>query len=186
MTYATARLAGESLTFSGGDFGPVYCSGWQWNRPGSHAIFGIMDTETSAAITALAETMKAGFARMDARFGAGDARFAGLEGRMEAGFARVDHLIELQQAQHVEFRNEFSELRAEVRGLRNRVDALTARVGGLEHEVSQLRDYVTREVAEIRLELRRLRQRADQTDELLREIAELTVRVDGLERRQAD
>jgi ubiquinone biosynthesis protein UbiJ len=66
------------------------------------------------------------------------------------------------------------------------MDALTERVGGLEHEVAQLRDYITREIAEIRLELRDLRDRAEQTDELRREIAELSVRVDRLERRQSD
>jgi ubiquinone biosynthesis protein UbiJ len=49
-----------------------------------------------------------------------------------------------------------------------------------------LRDYVTREIAEIRLELRELRAQSNQTDKLRREIAELTVRVDRLERRQRD
>jgi hypothetical protein len=45
---------------------------------------------------------------------------------------------------------------------------------------------VTREFAEIRLELRHLRGKSVQTDELRREIDELTVRVDRLERRQQD
>ena len=49
-----------------------------------------MGTETSAAIAALGETVKAGFARMEA-----------MGARMDAGFARADHFFELQQAQHV-------------------------------------------------------------------------------------
>jgi hypothetical protein len=49
-----------------------------------------------------------------------------------------------------------------------------------------LRDYVAREFAGIRLDLRVLRERPGQTDELRREIAELTVRVDRLEQRQSD
>jgi predicted nucleic acid-binding Zn-ribbon protein len=120
-----------------------------------------MDTETRAAITALGETMSAGFARMDRYF-------------------------ELNQAQFLELRGEVAELRTEVRELRERMDALTERVARLEHEVAQLRDYVTREIAAIRLELRELRGRSDQTDELRREIAELTVRVDAHERRRSD
>jgi predicted RNase H-like nuclease (RuvC/YqgF family) len=83
--------------------------------------------------------------------------------------ARMDHYFELQQKQFLE--------------LRERVDALTERVAGLEHEVAQLRDYVTHEISEIRLELRQLRARSDQSDELRREIVELSVRVDRLERR---
>jgi predicted RNase H-like nuclease (RuvC/YqgF family) len=172
-------------------------SGWSaswpdplWNRPQGHAIFETMDTETRAAIAALGETMHAGFARM--------------ESRMDAGFARTDRFFELQQAQHLEWRDELrgevGELRGDVGGLRGevgglrgevraltaRVDALTERVGGLEHEVSQLRDFVTREIAEIRLDLRELTERPGQTAELRREVAELTVRVDRLERRQSD
>lgn len=56
----------------------------------------------------------------------------------------------------------------------------------LENEVVLLRDFVTREVGEIRFELRELRGRVDQTDELRREVAALTVRVDRLEQRQSD
>jgi predicted RNase H-like nuclease (RuvC/YqgF family) len=142
-----------------------------------------MDTETRAAFAVLGEMMTAGFARVDARMGDMDAR-------MTAGFARADHYFELQHIQHLELSGEvaglrgaFAELRGEVKVLSARVDALTERVGSLEHEVSQLRDFVTREVAAIRLELRDLRARADQSDELRREIAELAMRVDRLERR---
>jgi predicted nuclease with TOPRIM domain len=111
--------------------------------------------------------------------------------------ARMDHYFELQQMQFLEWRDELrgevgelrgevGELRGEVRALTARVDALTERMGRLEHEVILLRDYVTREIAEIRLELRALSAQSGQTDELRREIAELTVRVDRLERRQSD
>ena len=86
--------------------------------------------------------------------------------------ARMDHYFELQQKQFLE--------------LRERVDALTERVAGLEHEVAQLRDYVTREISEIRLELRVLRARSEQSDPLRREIVELSMRVDRLERRQQE
>ena len=140
---------------------------------------GYVDTETRGAIAALGETMNAGFARMGARMDAGFAR-------VDDRFARVDRYFELQQAQHLALRGEFAELRVEVRELRDRVDVLTDRVGRLEHEVSQLRDYVTREVAEIRLDLRVLKERPGQTVELRREIAELAVRVDRLEQRQSD
>src|SRR5690606_28452201 len=118
--------------------------------------------------------MDAGFARMDAmdaRMEGGFARMDAMDARMEGGFARVDHFFELQHAQH-------QELRADVRKLTERVDALTERVGGLEREVAHLRNYMTREIGEIRLELRDLRARADQTDEVRREIAGLTARVD--------
>jgi predicted RNase H-like nuclease (RuvC/YqgF family) len=89
-----------------------------------------------------------------------------------AGFARMDHYFELQQKQFLE--------------LCDRVDALTERVAGLEQEVAHLRDYVTHEISEIRLELRELRARSEQSDQLHREIVELSVRVDRLERRQQD
>lgn len=127
-----------------------------------------MESETRAAIAALGDTMNAGFARVD------------------TAIARMDRYFELQHAQHLELRGDFAELRGEVRELRDRVDALTDRVGRLELEVAQLRDFVTREIAAIRLELRELRGRAEQTDELRREIAELAVRVDRLERRHTD
>jgi len=93
--------------------------------------------------------------------------------------ARMDHYFELQQKQ-------FLELRERVDALTERVDALTERVAGLEHEVGQLRDYVTREISEIRLELRVLRARSEQSDELRREIVELSMRVDRLERREQE
>ena len=136
-----------------------------WNRPRGHVTFRIMDTETRTAITALADTM--------------------------------NRYSEMQQAQFVEWRDEvrgeFAGLRGEFAGLRRefselgeRVDALTDRVSRLENEVVLLRDFVTREVAGIRLELRELKAHPDQTDELRREIAELTVRVDRLERQQPD
>jgi predicted RNase H-like nuclease (RuvC/YqgF family) len=95
--------------------------------------------------------------------------------------ARMDHYFELQQKQFLGWR---AELRGDINALTVRVDALTERVGRLEHEVILLRDYVTREISEIRLELRELRARSGQTDEIRREIAELTVRLDLLERRQ--
>jgi predicted RNase H-like nuclease (RuvC/YqgF family) len=129
-----------------------------WNRPGRHVTFSIMDTETSTAITALADTM--------------------------------NRCFELQQAQFMEWRDEvrgeFAGLRREFSDLRDRVDALTDRVSRLENEVVLLRDFVTREVAGIRLELRELRAQADQTDELRREIADVTARVDRLEQRHTD
>jgi predicted RNase H-like nuclease (RuvC/YqgF family) len=133
-----------------------------------------MDTETRAAITALGESMGAA---------------------MNAGFARIERYIELQRGEFLESRDEMrgefeglrgglAVLRNEVSELRDRVEALTERVSRLEQEVAQLRDFVTREIAEIRLELRALRARSDQTDELRRDIAQLTMRVDRLERRQ--
>jgi uncharacterized coiled-coil DUF342 family protein len=121
------------------------------------------------------------------------AAFAALTETMSAGFARTDHFFELQQAQHLELsgkltelRGEVRELRDEVRELRDRVESLTDRVSRLEHEVGQLRDFVAREISDIRIELRTLRERADATDDLRRDIAELTVRVDRIERRQQD
>ena len=126
---------------------------------------GYVDTETRAAIAALGESTN-------------------------AGFARIERYIELQRAEflewRVEVRGEFAQLHGGFAQLRGRVDALTERVARLEQEVMLLRDYVTREISEIRLELRELRARSDQTDELRREIAELTVRVDHLEQRQPD
>jgi len=133
--------------------------------PSSVAIFTAMDSETRAAVTALSDTMSAGFARMDRYFELSQQQF--LEWRAE-------------------LRGEVGELRSEVGELRVRVDALSERVGRLEHEVALLRDYVTREIAEIRLELRELRGRSGHTDELRREINELAVRVERLERRQPD
>jgi uncharacterized coiled-coil DUF342 family protein len=113
-----------------------------------------------------------------------------LDEKVTVGFSRADRYFELQQKQFLEWRDELhgevGELRAGVRDLRDRVDALTERVARLEHEVAQLRDYVTREISEIRLELRVLRGRPGQTDELRREIAELTVRVDRLGQRRKD
>jgi predicted RNase H-like nuclease (RuvC/YqgF family) len=132
-----------------------------------------MDSETRDAITTMGDTI----------------------------LARMDHYFELQQKQFLEWRAELrgdmhemrTELRADIADLRERVDSLTgrvdslaARVTGLEHEVARLRDYITREIADIKLELRELRGRSGQTDEIRREIAELTVRVDRLERRQPD
>lgn len=133
--------------------------GYLWN----------MDTETRAAVTAMGDTI----------------------------LVRMDHYFELQQKQFLEWR---AELRGDTHGLtirldglRARVDALTERVGRLEHqvgrlehEVALLRDYVTREISEIRLELRELRGESGQTDEIRREIGELTVRVERLERREYD
>lgn len=121
------------------------------------------------------------------------AAFAALGEVVAAGFARTDRYFELQQAQYVELRGEVVELRGEVAALRtevgrlaDRMDALERRVSGLETEVTLLRDYVTREITAIRQELRELRLRSDQNDELRREIADLTARVDRLERSQQD
>ncbi len=125
--------------------------------------------------------------RMDsetrAAFATQGAAIAALSETMTAGFARVDRYFELQQKQLLEWRDE---LRGEIREVRERVDALTERMGGLEHEVASLRDYVTREITEIRLVLRELRARPGQTEELRREISELTARVERLEGRQSD
>jgi ubiquinone biosynthesis protein UbiJ len=131
-----------------------------------------MDTETRAAIAALGESTNAGFARIERYIELQRAEF--LEWRDEA------------RGEFAEMRGEFAQLHDEFAQLRGRVDALTERVARLEHEVMLLRDYVTREVSEIRLELRELRGRPGQTDELRREVAELTVRVDRLERRRSD
>ena len=138
-----------------------------------------MDSETRAAITTLSETMNAGFARMDRYFELQQKQF--LEWRAEL------------RGEVGEVRGEVGEVRGEVGGLRGALgelraslDVLSERVGRLEHEVVLLRDYVTREIGEIRLELRDLRRRSGQTEELRREIAELAVRVDRLERRQPD
>lgn len=133
--------------------------------PRTDGYFGTMDSETSAALAALGDRMAAGFAEM------------------RAGFARVDRFIELQQLQFVEWR---AELRGEMAELRERVNALTERVGRLEREVMLLRDHVTRDIADIRIELRDLRERSLGTQELRREIAALTIRVDRLEERQSD
>lgn len=120
-----------------------------------------IDSETRAAFTALNETVTALSGKV-----------AALDQKVTGGFARADRYFELQHQQHLE--------------LRARLDALTHRVALVEREVAQLRDYVTREIGEVRAELRDLRSRSDQTDEIRREIAELTVRVDRLERRQSD
>ncbi|MHB1168693.1 MAG: hypothetical protein ACYC28_05365 [Longimicrobiales bacterium] len=149
-----------------------------------------MDGETQAALAALSDRMDDGFAEM------------------RAGFARVDRFFELQQLQFVEWRaelrgemaglrtelrgemaelrGEMAELRQEMVELRQRVDTLTERVGSLEHEVLLLRDYVTRELTGIRLELRDLRGRSLMADDdLRRDIAALTQRVDRLEERHS-
>ena len=129
-----------------------------WMRPGAAAIFDGMDIETRDAITAMGDTI----------------------------LARMDHYFELQQKQFLELRERVDTLTERVDGLTQRVDGLTQRVAGLEHEVAQLRDDVTREISEIRLELRALRARSEQSDELRREIVELSMRVDRLERRQQE
>lgn len=160
-----------------------------WKRPAGTASFHSMDTEARNAITALSDAVSEQGARLtehNARLtflsdtvAEQNGRLTVLSDTMSAGFARMDRYFELQQKQYLELRDEFAELRA-------RVDALSERVGRLEHEVALLRDHVTRDIAEIRLELRELRGRSGQTDELRREIAELTVRVERLERRQPD
>lgn len=127
-----------------------------------------MDSETRAAFTALNETVTA------------------LSESVTAGFARADRYFELQHHQHLELRDRLDALTARVDALTDRVDALTDRIAILEGEVAQLRDFVTRECAEIRLDLRVLRERSDQSAELRREIAELAARVDHLEQRQSD
>jgi predicted RNase H-like nuclease (RuvC/YqgF family) len=135
----------------------------------------IMDNETRAAFTTLNETVTA------------------LSETVTAGFARADRYFELQHQQHLELLDRLDgltdrvdALTARVDALTDRVDALTDRIGVLEREVAQLRDYFTRELSEIRFELRELRARSDQSDELRREIAELAVRVDQLEQRRSD
>jgi predicted RNase H-like nuclease (RuvC/YqgF family) len=120
-----------------------------------------MYSETRAAFAALSDQVTA------------------LDEKVVAGFARADRYFELQHQQHLE-------LRGRVGALSERVEALTEHVAHLGHEVAQLRDYVTREIADIKFELRELRGQSGQTEELRREIAELTVRVDRLERRQSD
>jgi archaellum component FlaC len=124
-----------------------------------------MDTVTRAAIAALGDTMSRYFELQQAQF---------VEWRDEV------------RGEFAEMRGEFTGLRNQVSKLRDRVDALTERVARLEHEVGLFRDYVTREIAEIRLELRELLSQSGQTDELRREVAELAVRVERLERRQPD
>jgi hypothetical protein len=58
-----------------------------------------MSAETRAASAALGETMNAGFARMEAR--------------VDAGFASIDRSFDLQQAQHLELRGDFAEMRVD-------------------------------------------------------------------------
>jgi|SRR5690606_24820396 len=124
-----------------------------------------MDNETRAAFAAMNESITSLRDTVTA-----------LDERMTVGFAQVDRFFELQQLQHVEVCERLDLLT-------ERVDALTERVVRLENQVTLLRDHFTREIAEIRVELRALHARSDQTDELRRQITELTVRVDRLERR---
>lgn len=123
-----------------------------------NSALAVLDERLRAAIAAQGASLTAAIAAQ------GDA--------MAAGFARVDRYFELQQQQYLE--------------LRDRLDALSERLSRLEHEFLQFRDYVAREITEIRRELRDLRGRPGQTDELRREIAELTMRVERLEGRQSD
>lgn len=126
-----------------------------------NSALAVLDERLRAAIAAQGASLTAAIAAQ------GDA--------MAAGFARVDRYFELQQQQYLE--------------LRDRLDALSERLSRLEHEFLQFRDYVAREITEIRRELRDLRDlrgRPGQTDELRREIAELTMRVERLEGRQSD
>ncbi len=169
----------------------MYCAAGRpiplWSGPAGTARFDGMDDETRAAFAAQGEMMNSALAALDNRLrtaiaAQGDSLTAAIAAQgdaMAAGFARVDRYFELQQQQ-------FLELRAEVVELRERVDGLTERVGRLEHEFLQFRGYVTREITEIRLELRELRNRPGQTEELRRDIAELTMRVERLERRESD
>lgn len=124
-----------------------------------------MDNETRAAFAAMNESITSLRDTVTA-----------LDERMTVGFAQVDRFFELQQLQHVEVCERLDLLT-------ERVDALTERVVRLENQVTLLRDHFTREIAEIRVELRALHAHSDQTDELRRQITELTVRVDRLERR---
>lgn len=136
--------------------------------PFRHGYLGRMDSETRAAFAA----QSAAFAELSAAFATQGAALERVSETMTAGSARVDRYFELQQKQFLE--------------LRDRVDAVAERLDRLEHEVSQFRDYVTRELPEIRLELRELRGRPGQTEALRREIADLAVRVERLERRRSD
>ena len=131
-----------------------------------------MDNETRAAFAAMNESITSLRDTVTA-----------LDERMTVGFAQVDRFFELQQLQHVEVCERLDLLTERVDALTERVDALTERVVRLENQVTLLRDHFTREIAEIRVELRALHAHSDQTDELRRQITELTVRVDRLERR---
>ncbi|NJD10010.1 MAG: hypothetical protein FIB01_06025, partial [Gemmatimonadetes bacterium] len=84
-------------------------------------------------LTALRETMAAGFARAGgefkpvrgdstAGFARADGEFNTLRDEMTAGFARTDRYFELQQQQFIEFRDQAF----------GRLDALPARVDRLE------------------------------------------------------
>jgi chromosome segregation ATPase len=140
------------------------------------------------------------------------AELTALRETVHAGFARMDRYFELRQAQHLELRGEVQELRGEVQELRGevqelrgllvalseRVDRIESRLAGLEETVQRLEadvralhDWAAREFAGVRLELRKLRRdaaaRAAEGDAALRgEIDALAVRVARLERRLED
>jgi hypothetical protein len=112
-----------------------------------------MESELSAALTALNEAMAAGFARMDRYF----------------------------EAQHKATRGWLDQLRVESE-LRRRTDQLSNRLLRLEQEVEPPREYIRDEFAEIRLVLFELRWDAWPIEYLRRELATLTERANRLER----
>lgn len=121
-----------------------------------------------------------------------------LRDTVHAGFARIDRYFELQQAQHLGLSDKVDNLGhrvdglsdkvdnliAEVRDLNRRVDRVEERLTGLEHSVRAVRDWAAGEFADVRLELRRLRQDVVDRDAALRgDVVALRERVDRLERR---
>lgn len=120
--------------------------------------------------------MRAAFAALNDTLVAQGGRLDSIEGRMEAGFVKVDHWFELQQQQFVDWRTR----------LQKQIDELCGRVDALASQVTLLRDHFTREIAGIRVELRTIGAQCEQVPELRREVAELSVRVDRIDQRQSD
>lgn len=103
---------------------------------------------------------------------------------MMAGFARVDHYFELQQAQHLELRADLKALSDRVGRLEQEFARLRQEFLRLEQEFRTFREWTAGEFAEVRLELRRLRQEgADRDDRLRGELSALSQRVNRLEER---
>jgi chromosome segregation ATPase len=153
-----------------------------------------MTNDTGAELTALRETVHAGFARMDRYFELRQAQHLELRGEVQELRGEVQEL----RGEVQELRGEVQELRGLLVALSERVDRIESRLAGLEETVQRLEadvralhDWAAREFAGVRLELRKLRRdaaaRAAEGDAALRgEIDALAVRVARLERRLED